>query len=66
MSDALFDPGQFRAMVAYQMRARGKSQHQVCGEAGLTRATLCRVLAGKSPSVETYLRIKRWIEGGAS
>lgn len=62
MGQDLFSPTEFARMVRYQMRMRDQRQSDVCDETGISRPTLCRVLSGKAPSVESYLRLKRWIE----
>ncbi|WP_353682133.1 helix-turn-helix domain-containing protein [Sphingobium sp.] len=44
------------------MHRRGVRQREAADQIGVSRATLCRLLAGKAPAVETYLRVKKWIE----
>lgn len=59
--EPLFDGAEFARMVRYQMYVRHMKQHEVCKQTGISRPTLCRILTGKDPSVESYLRLKRWI-----
>ncbi|MBA4754597.1 MAG: hypothetical protein CL858_29545 [Cupriavidus sp.] len=60
--EPLFDPRNFARMVDSQMHRRGVRQREAADQIGVSRATLCRLLAGKAPAVETYLRVKKWIE----
>lgn len=59
--ELLFDGVEFVRMIRYQMWSRQLKQHEVCDQTGISRPTLCRILSGKDPSIESYLRIKRWI-----
>lgn len=58
----LFDAINFARMVDSQLHRKRLNQAQAAAEIGVSRATLCRLLSGKAPTVETYLRVKKWIE----
>lgn len=54
-----FDPQRFGARVLAQMGPR--SFRDVAKDVGVSSATLNRVARGKSPDVQTYLRISAWL-----
>jgi len=58
----LFDPINFARMVDAKMHRERLRQCDAAAQIGTSRATLCRLLSGKAPTVETYLRVKKWIE----
>ncbi|WP_443018152.1 helix-turn-helix domain-containing protein [Sphingobium sp. TCM1] len=53
-------------MVEYHRKSRNVSGREVARSIGISSATYSRVTRGHPPDVETYLRLKRWIEGGAA
>ena len=58
----LFDPSTFATMVNMRMARNSLSQRRAAKQAGISAATINRVLQGRSPDIETYLRLKKWIE----
>jgi predicted transcriptional regulator len=62
-SDPLFDPTRFAARVTAAMQRRRLTLRAAAKTSGCDQATFHRVTTGKPPSVETYLRIMRWLRG---
>lgn len=62
-SEPLFDPEQFGQRVLAAIKRGGLSLRAAAKAAHCDQATLHRVTTGKPPSVETYLRIDRWLNG---
>ena len=44
------------------MRKRGLSLRQAGAEMGVDHSTLHRMVEGKMPSTETYLRVRLWLD----
>lgn len=60
--ERLFDPQTFAQIVDLRISRQKLSQREAAKQVGISAATMNRVLQGKAPDIETYLRIKRWIE----
>ena len=59
---SLFDPTKFGRRVAKAIDKSGLSLRRAAAIMDVDPATLCRTANGGAPSVETYLRIVRWLE----
>ena len=59
---SLFDPTKFGRRVAKAIDKSGLSLRRAAAIMDVDPATLCRTANGGVPSVETYLRITRWLE----
>ena len=66
MTDKLFDAVNFSRMVKYHQRSRRLTGRAVARMVGISPATYSRVTCGHAPDVETYLRLKKWMEGARS
>lgn len=62
MNAPLFDPKKFGKRVAYTISKRGTTIRQVAKDIGISHASVHRVTQGLTPSVELYLRLKKWME----
>ena len=60
--ELLFDPIAFGLRVEIALVSRDLTVHQAAEEIGVWHSALYRVISGKSPSVETFLRICRWLD----
>lgn len=58
----LFCPEAFGKLVKHNLALGGVSLREAENLCGVDKATICRVTQGKSPTVENYLRLKRWME----
>jgi len=58
----LFKPDEFGLKVAERMAAKGLTIRDAAAQIGVSRNALHRVTQGKTPEVETYLRITKWME----
>lgn len=62
----LFDQAAFARSIRIRLAERNITLRDGAKEVGCSHATLCRVASlGKSPDVENYLRIKRWLGEGS-
>jgi predicted transcriptional regulator len=57
----LFDPERFGSLVEAMVNRDGRSVRAVARALDMSHATLWRVISGKQPSVETYLRLQHWL-----
>ncbi len=57
----LFNPSQFSAKVRMRIAERNIDMRTAAKEIGCSHATVSRVSNGKSPDVENYLRIEKWL-----
>lgn len=58
----LFDPVEFGKKVAGKMERDGLSFREVQEAANVDHTIIRRVVAGKPPRLENYLRLTRWLE----
>jgi transcriptional regulator with XRE-family HTH domain len=59
----IFNPDDFARRVRVRIAERGISQATCAKETGISKATVSRICSGKkSPDVESYLRLVRWME----
>lgn len=58
---SLYERDGLPAAVKAEMDRRGISFRTLAGEADVSPATAHRVVAGKPPDIETYLRLKAWL-----
>ena len=63
---SLFDPTKFGRRVAKAIDKSGLSLRRAATSMSVDQATLCRTAHGGAPSVETYLRITRWLDEEAA
>lgn len=61
--NSLFDPAQFGERVLRKMERERLSFREAARAIGTDHCNVQRVTTGKAPSVETYLRIVRWLDG---
>jgi predicted transcriptional regulator len=65
--DALFDAGAFSLEVRLAMARANLSLRQLQTQIGVDQASIHRVAKKQlPPSVETYLRLRRWLDQGGS
>lgn len=61
-----FDPTVFGSRVAVRMSRTGVTYRELEDKTGVNHGTIYRVVSGRPPSVENYLRLKEWLDGDAS
>ena len=63
MKQVQFDNKSFAMAIDAARWAKRQSWQQVAAEAGVSKATLCRIQHGKSPDVDTLARLLNWCGG---
>lgn len=58
----LFNADDFSKKVRIRIAERGIDMRTAATEIGCSHATVSRICGGKSPDVENYLRIGRWLD----
>lgn len=59
----LFDLQAFALAIRLKLAKDDQSYREAAPAAGVSRSTLCRTARARGlPDVESYLRIKRWLE----
>lgn len=69
-TETLFDQENFARRIRVRIAERNISQAECAAETGISKATISRICSSKkSPDVENYLRLKKWLDdyarGGA-
>ena len=62
MSEPLFDAELFGSRVKRVMQARNLSVRKTAAEVEVSSATIGRVIKGKAPDIETFVRLLAWME----
>jgi transcriptional regulator with XRE-family HTH domain len=58
----IFNQAKFGRRILKAIEASGLSLRGAAKAMGVDQATLCRASHGGAPSIETYLRIVRWLD----
>lgn len=58
----LFDPIKFGGDVAKYIADRGMTIRETAKSLGISHSALHRITQGSPPSVETYLRLRKWMK----
>ena len=59
--ERLFDQRKFTRLILRKMQHAGLSLREVQQQSGVDHAAVHRVVNGKAPNVENYLRLVRWL-----
>lgn len=57
----LFDPSAFARVLRVRIAELGIDSRTAASQIGVHPSVVCRICKGKQPTVETYLRITRWL-----
>jgi transcriptional regulator with XRE-family HTH domain len=60
-SGRLFNPDEFACRVRVEIARRHIDMRRAAVQIGCSHATVSRIANGKSPDVENYLKIMRWL-----
>ena len=61
MAKRLFDADQFATKLRMKIAERGIDMKIAAKEIGCAHSSVSRICNGKSPDVENYLRIQKWL-----